>query len=152
MPVSGEGAGRLSLVYHRRLKVIDGIVWRSSDLRKSDGFDRNWIWSSVEIICESCFQLCKSLGSISFESDSKMSRIDWDGFRGSGLRSIHFPASVEVIHELAFSSCTLLLSIIFESDSKLSRIGREAFWGSGLRSIHFPPEGCKLRKRARSSR
>jgi hypothetical protein len=37
MPVSGEGAGRLSMICHRRLKVIDGIVWRLSDLRSVIG-------------------------------------------------------------------------------------------------------------------
>jgi predicted DsbA family dithiol-disulfide isomerase len=32
--------------------------------------------SSVEIICENCFLQCKSLKSVTFESGSRLSRIE----------------------------------------------------------------------------
>jgi hypothetical protein len=71
------------------------------------------------VICEECFSNCRSLKAISFESESKLSRIEGWAFFGSGLTSIHFPASVEVICESCFSNCTSLASISFESGSKL---------------------------------
>jgi hypothetical protein len=96
------------------------------------------IGSSIEVICEGCFQWRASLESISFECPSKLLRIEVEAFARSGLKSIHLPASVEVICEFCFLMCKSLESVTFESKSKLSRIEAEAFGCSGLKSIHLP--------------
>jgi hypothetical protein len=74
---------------------------------------------SVEVTCESCFSDCGWLLSITFECDSRLSRIERDGFSRSGLRSIHLPASVEVICESCFDDCESLVSITIDPRSKL---------------------------------
>jgi hypothetical protein len=90
------------------------------------------------VIGESCFLDCKLLVWISFESKSKLSRIEREAFCRTSLRSFHLPASVLVVFELFFSDCKLLESVTFESDSRLSRIERGALHGSGLKSIPLP--------------
>jgi hypothetical protein len=84
------------------------------------------------------FSECGSLRTISFESNSKLSRIEGSAFSESGLRSIHLPASLEVICESCFSHCKSLESISFAPNSKLSRIEGWAFCASGLLAIHLP--------------
>jgi hypothetical protein len=134
----GDGRVGISVICHRRQEVIDGVVGRLSEFSNQAHPFRQWICCSVEVICEKCFSKCKSLESISFEWDSKLSRIERKAFCESCLESIHLPASVEVICESCFSRCASLKSISFESNSKLSRIERRAYFGSGLTSIHFP--------------
>jgi hypothetical protein len=71
------------------------------------------------VICQECFAECKSLKAISFESNSKLSRIERKAFYWSGLTSIHLPASVEVICESCFSNCKSLESLTIDRGSKL---------------------------------
>jgi hypothetical protein len=52
---------------------------------------------SVEVLCKECFSNCKSLTSITFESDSRLQRIEERAFAGTGLKSIIVPSSVEVL-------------------------------------------------------
>jgi hypothetical protein len=49
--------------------------------------------SSVEILGSSCFSRCQSLSSISFESNSRLTRIDSTAFSSSSLQSIIIPPS-----------------------------------------------------------
>jgi hypothetical protein len=137
-PLPGDGSVRISVVYHRRQEVVEGVVRPLSEFSKQGHLFRQWICCSIEVICEKCFLDCQSLKSLSFESDSKLSRIERKAFCGSGLTSIHLPASVEVICEECFLFCGSLETISFESGSKLSRIERKAFRESGLTSIHLP--------------
>jgi hypothetical protein len=53
--------------------------------------------ASIEVICGECFSSCKSLVSVTFAVDCKLSRLEQDAFSESGLTAIHIPASVEVI-------------------------------------------------------
>jgi broad-specificity NMP kinase len=100
--------------------------------------ERVVIESSVVVICEGCFSGCALVKSVTFDCDSKLSRIEKWAFAGSGLISIHLPSSVEVLCESCFSWCTSLTSVTFDCDSKLSRIEKWAFRGSALVSIHLP--------------
>jgi hypothetical protein len=59
---------------------------------------------------------------VTFESGSKLSRIEKSVFSETGLVEIILPSSVEVLGEECFSLCVSLSSVIFESVSKLSRI------------------------------
>jgi hypothetical protein len=96
------------------------------------------IESRIENLCESCFSNCRSLASITFESNSKLQRIEEYAFAESGLKTIHIPGSVEVLCKNSFSKCNSLASITIESNSKLHRIEEFAFAESGLTTIHVP--------------
>jgi hypothetical protein len=94
--------------------------------------------SSVEILGSSCFRSCESLSSISFESNSRLLRIESYGFGESSLQSIVIPNIVEIIGSSCFRECKSLSSISFESNSRLMRIKSDAFSGSSLQSIVIP--------------
>jgi hypothetical protein len=94
----------------------------------------------VEILSENCFSHCVSFSALTFESDSKLHRIDSHAFYAcSSLQSIQIPASVVIIGEHAFEACMSLSSVTFEAGSKLEQIGSMAFSGlTLLRSICIP--------------
>jgi hypothetical protein len=85
--------------------------------------------SSVEILGERCFSLCKSLSSVAFESGSRLSRIEKEAFDQTGLIEIILPSSVEILGEECFSDFRSLFSETFESESRLREFGRNAFSG-----------------------
>jgi hypothetical protein len=74
--------------------------------------------ASVAVISGSCFSECKSLTSISFSVDSKLSRLEKYAFSLSGLETIIIPASVEVICDFCFCQCKSLTSISFAAGSR----------------------------------
>jgi hypothetical protein len=96
------------------------------------------IESRIEILCESCFSNCRSLTSVTFESNSKLQRIEEYAFADSGLTTIQVPASVEVLCKKCFNCCISLTSVTFESNSKLQRIEESAFTRSGLTTTQVP--------------
>jgi hypothetical protein len=102
----------------------------------------------------SCFSYCKSLSSISFESNSRLTRIESSAFSPSSLQSILIPSNVEILGSKCFSSCESLSSITFESNShltpnaRLKIIPKKAFSGSGLISIVIPATVQIVEKRA----
>jgi hypothetical protein len=83
--------------------------------------------SSVEVMV-GCFSGCRSLLPVTFDAESKLSRLERCAFCASGLPSIHIPSSVEVIYEGCFFECRSLLSVTFDAQSKLSRLERRAFY------------------------
>jgi hypothetical protein len=74
--------------------------------------------ASVEFIGEYCFPRCVSLTSLTFESGSKLSRIEKETFAETGLHAIVIPESVEFLGEGCFAQCRSLLSVSFESGSR----------------------------------
>jgi hypothetical protein len=70
---------------------------------------------------------CRSLSSVTFESGSKLSRIEKEAFSGTSLVEIIFPGSVEVLCERCFDECKSLSSVKFESGSKLCEMSQDAF-------------------------
>jgi hypothetical protein len=94
--------------------------------------------SSVVVLGKRSFGQCKSLESVTFESGSRLERIEKRAFQGSGLRSILIPSSVVVLGKESFHWCKSLESVIFESVSRLERIEESAFFASELRSIVIP--------------
>jgi hypothetical protein len=84
------------------------------------------------------FSRAKSLVSISFELDSQLSRIEYEAFHRSGLRSIYFPTSVLEICESSFANCESLTSIIFDGDSRLQRIEVFAFDSTPIATLTIP--------------
>jgi hypothetical protein len=93
----------------------------------------------IEILGSNCFSNCKSLSSITFESNSHLKRIESASFSYSSLQSILIPRNVEILGSKCFSKCKSLSSITFESNSHLTRIESEAFHKSSLQSILIPP-------------
>jgi hypothetical protein len=61
--------------------------------------------ASVEILGDECFSLCGSLYSVTFESGSRLSRIEGRAFSETGFIEIIIPSSVEVLDEECFSWC-----------------------------------------------
>jgi hypothetical protein len=110
--------------------------------------ERVVIESSVVVIGEGCFSGCVLVKSVTFDCDSKLTRIGKCAFRETALDSIHLPSSVEVLCEECFYMCKSLASVTFDCNSKLSQIERSAFSRSALISIHLPSsieelcEGC----------
>jgi hypothetical protein len=76
--------------------------------------------------------------SISFEWNSKLSRIEGEAFAGSGLRSIRLPRSVEAICESCFADCKSFASVTVASDSRLQRIEEYAFRSTAVREMTIP--------------
>jgi hypothetical protein len=111
-----------STVFSRRITVVQGILRLCSafsiDDQSAQG-RRFWIASFYEAICERCFSGCKSLASVTFDADTKVSRFEGSAFSKSGLTSIHIPSSVEMTCESCFSECKSLASVTHDPDSKL---------------------------------
>jgi hypothetical protein len=104
--------------------------------------------ASVESLGEECFSGCATLSSLTFESESKLVRIQTRTFANSEkLKSISIPASVESLGDECFFACRSLSSVTFESGSKLARIHGRAFAGCpSLKSILIPRSVRELRK------
>jgi hypothetical protein len=63
---------------------------------------------NVEILGSSCFPYCESLSSISFESNSRLIRIESSVFSSSSLQSIKIQRNVEILASSCFSFCSSL--------------------------------------------
>jgi hypothetical protein len=94
--------------------------------------------SSVVVLGKSSFRGCESLEPLTFESGSRLERIEDSAFSWSGLKSIEIPSSVVVLGKSSFCGCESLESVTFESDSRLERIEESVFVGSGLKSLEIP--------------
>jgi hypothetical protein len=97
------------------------------------------IGRNVEILGSWCFASCKMLSFVSFESDSRLRRIEHGAFTGSSLQTIVIPRTVEVLGELCFESCEALSSLSFEEGSRLDRIEAQACQARSLHSVLIPP-------------
>jgi hypothetical protein len=102
------------------------------------------IANDIGILGSHCFYGCKSLLSITFESNSRLTRIESNAFSRSSLHSILIPQNVEILGSRCFSSCDGLSSMPFESNSDLTTnlrlkvIPEEAFSSSCLVSVVIP--------------
>jgi hypothetical protein len=94
--------------------------------------------NSVEVIDESCFMGCASLISVTFESNSRLSRLAKGTFHMCGLLSIHLPGSIEILCESCFALCNSFESITFDSLSRLQRIEKTAFFQTSLTQLTIP--------------
>jgi hypothetical protein len=88
---------------------------------------------------------------VTFETGSRLKRIDESAFAGDGrisnqLKSIVIPSSLVALGKECFDNCMSLGSVIFETGSQLEKIDESAFRGSGLRSIVIPSSVVALGK------
>jgi hypothetical protein len=79
--------------------------------------------SSVVVLGQGSFYECESLESVTFESGSRLERIEELAFSGSGLRSIEIPGSVSFIDGSAFTD----LSVISVAPDNMRFRVRECF-------------------------
>jgi hypothetical protein len=107
-------------------------------IRNFSGFSTVHVSGSIEVFGSSCFAGCRSIALISFESESRLTRIEFRAFSQSSLQSILIPCSVEILCSFCFSSCESLSSVCFESNSRLKCIEQGAFSRSSLQSIVIP--------------
>jgi hypothetical protein len=77
--------------------------------------------------------------SITFESNSHLTRIESEVFSFSSLQSILIPRNVEILGSERFSYCESLSSMTFESNSHLTRIESKAFYETALQYVLIPP-------------
>jgi hypothetical protein len=106
------------------LNVIDHRL-----IRNLSGLSHITIPCDIEILGSSCFASCRSLSSISFESNSRLMRIESNAFSHSSLQSIVIPSNVEILASSCFYKCESFSSISFESNSRLRRIESQACYG-----------------------
>jgi hypothetical protein len=82
------------------------------------------IGRNIEILGSGCFSFHKSLSSITFKSNSHLTRIESFAFSGSSLQSIVIPRKVQFIDGSAFLNVTLS-SISIESGNEYFVIEHE---------------------------
>jgi hypothetical protein len=66
----------------------------------------------IEILGSYCFSSCKSLSSITFESNSRLTRIESKAFSFSSLQSKLIPSNVEILGSECFSYCKSFINHI----------------------------------------
>jgi hypothetical protein len=94
------------------------------------------IWKAVEILGQSCFADSK-LELLTFESDSRLTRIEDSCFQNCSLKSICIPRHVEMLGKSCFAESKLEL-LTFENDSRLTRIEDSCFQYCSLKEIFIP--------------
>jgi hypothetical protein len=86
------------------------------------------IGRDIEALGKFSFGGSRSLVTVAFEADSRLTGFDMSAFSScSALTSICIPAEVDYIGGFCFSGCTSLAEVRFEQGSKLTRICRGAF-------------------------
>jgi hypothetical protein len=102
------------------------------------GLEKILLPASLEDIGKWCFNRCRSLLEVRFESGSKLRVIGDQAFRESGLRKITLPSTLESLGPWCFSICSSLVEVNCEAESKLHVIPDSCFRGSGLVNIIVP--------------
>jgi hypothetical protein len=118
IPSSTAGCCDHSL--HRYIGVATGNGQDKPEISHFQKSSKIEIPNNVAICGSNCFSSCKSLSSITFESNSHLTRIESCAFYGSLLQSILIPNNVQILGSNCFSSCKSLSSITFESNSHLT--------------------------------
>jgi hypothetical protein len=83
--------------------------------------------SDIEMLGLDCFSNCESFSSISFESNSQLTRIESVVFLYLSLKSILIPTNVQILGFSYFQVCPSRSSISFEYPFQLKRIESLAF-------------------------
>jgi hypothetical protein len=122
--------------FHRRKVVRRGEEFVIEEHDEGQG-RRVWMSATPQVVVERCFRAF-FIKFVTFENDSKLTRIEESAFRGCGLKSIIIPSSVVNLCNSCFCSCESLESVIFDNESKLIEIAESAFSYSGVKSIVIP--------------
>jgi hypothetical protein len=101
------------------------------------------------MLCDNCFLRCVSVTSLTFESGSRLSRVEQQRFSETGLIEIEIPSSVDILDECCFFRCGSRAALTFGSGSRISRTQKQSFSATGLieipSSVNILGDGCFLR-------
>jgi hypothetical protein len=101
---------------HRRIIVRDGLIdVPTLSAQQSTLIVQAWMPASISLLSVEYFKSLKQFDSISFEGDSRLTRIESFAFSSSSLRSIVILCSTEILGPSCFRECRSLSSISFES-------------------------------------
>jgi len=89
----------------------------------NNGIESITIPNSVLEIGEDAFAYCENLESVSFEENSKLTKIGKMAFTESGLQHLEIPESVSEIGSWAFSDCAYLEQIDFNATNMKDTTG-----------------------------
>ena len=122
------------------IEIPDGVTGIGKYAFYESGLENINIPAGVTTIGMEAFEECFNLSGVTFEKDSKLTKIESGTFLGCyNLTSIEIPAGVTSIGIMAFYSCSDLTSVTFEEGSQLSSIREGAFyWCMGLTDITIP--------------
>ena len=95
--------------------------------------------STVTVIESRCFYTA-SVKEITFQYNSRLTRVEKYAFAYSKLEAVEFPASLEVLCKYCFRQCYNLKSVTFAHGSRLKRLETGIFCGDSmnLRHIEIP--------------
>jgi hypothetical protein len=123
---------------------VEGNLLITSDgteIVRSFGLDSKvLVGRSVKVLGKSCFEGCKHLDQLSFETGSELGRIGPAALRDCvSLTNIGIPPSVIIVEQASFEGCTELESCFMDEDSSVTTIGATAFSKcTSLRSFSIP--------------
>lgn len=119
--------------------IPDGVTGIGKYAFYESGLENINIPAGVTTIGMEAFGECSNLSGVTFEKDSKLTKIESGTFLGCyKLTSIEIPAGVTSIGIMAFYFCSDLTSVTFEEGSQLSSIRESAFQRcTGLTDITF---------------
>jgi hypothetical protein len=102
-PNPGWDESAATVVCHRRIVVRDGSI-EGVALIQWDSFatTRALVSESILRVRAGCFKMSREFHSISFESNSRLIRIESNAFSFSSLQSIVIPSSVEILGSSLF--------------------------------------------------
>jgi hypothetical protein len=134
------GTKMILTTFSRRISVCEGAIETfSPNFLCQTASSRAWISSSISRLTKDCFWDYKSLTSVTFESNSKLHRIEEYVFAESGVTTTQVPASVEVLYNRCFAYGKSLTSVTFERCSKLREVAADSFQLSpSLCRIEYP--------------
>ena len=132
------------------IEIPDGVTGIGDYAFYESGLENINIPAGVTTIGMEAFEECFNLSGVTFEKDSKLTKIESGTFFGCGkLTSIEIPAGVTSIGIMAFYFCSDLTSVTFEEGSQLSSIRGGAFyWCMGLTDITIPSGVTSIGSRA----
>ena len=94
--------------------------------------------AEVTQITDGAFYNANSMTTLTFASNSSLTRIGSQAFQSSGLTSITLPDSLISIGELAFYNSNNLSSVIFGSGSRLTTLGGRVFDNNAQTTVALP--------------
>lgn len=124
--------GNSSTNWENRLRVIDEDVFFNTGLTSVA------IPDSVTTIGANAFLRNRSLSTVTFGRQSKLTSIGPSAFSQSGIVNLSLPALVDTIGLNAFDQTPTLRTLTFASDSRLIRIEAFAFKDNQLSTVTIP--------------
>jgi hypothetical protein len=159
VPTHIEVIGKDPFHGFRSCKLMTVIFASGSRLREigerafcSSSLSAITVPSSVEILCDRCFEHCRELATVTFEEPSKLKKIGERAFALSIIQQFTIPASTDEIDGSAFAGCPLEeididpgnQRFIIRENTLLTSDGTEIVKPLGLRREIFVPSEVEV--------